>query len=230
MTDAMYAGPFNSHRLDTSVGVWVYSTPDGFKRGLSVHIMQDHDLPGLGVYDPGTGQIVVRTDAAGVGSVAHEIVHPMVLGDMPHVPTWLAEGISSLFEVPVFVDEPGKPPAAHGAAHFRLQTLRDALASRKPAVVQQVSVDRLFTLRFPDTFYVKDVDLAELNYACAREFVRMLDQRGQLWPWYHRYRDGLLEDPSGDVALKAVTGKTPAEMTADFVAWIDTKQAEAVPR
>jgi hypothetical protein len=57
--------------------------------------------------------------------------------------------------------------------------------------------------------------------------MRWLDARGKLWPWYWRFRDTILEDPTGVAAFTAVVGKSPTDATADWVAWIGSKEAES---
>ena len=50
-----------------------------------------------------------------------------------------------------------------------------------------------------------------LNYATARYLCLWLDQRGLLWPFYQRWRDGFATDPTGELAFRATLGESPAE-------------------
>jgi hypothetical protein len=59
-----------------------------------------------------------------------------------------------------------------------------------------------------------------LNYALARYLCLWLDQRNQLWPFYHQWRDHYATDPHGDKAFAAVVGKTPDETTKAWQLWL----------
>jgi hypothetical protein len=47
-----------------------------------------------------------------------------------------------------------------------------------------------------------------------------LDQKGQLWPFYQRFRDNHAIDPSGEQAFQAVTGKTVADANEEWARWV----------
>jgi hypothetical protein len=216
--DALYAGPL-AHRPDKAVVVWVYSSKSAFERGIALRKMPLNEPPGLGLYDPSRSLILTWTDAAGTGSLAHEIAHPLVSADFPRAPVWLLEGLPALLEVPDF----SHPPAVHGKAHFRLQTLRDTLAGKDAALASSIRLDALFAM-------VDDASFREaplyVHYACAREALRWLDDIGKLWPWYRAFRENALEDPRGIAAFTRIVGKSPADATAGWLAWIQSDAAE----
>lgn len=60
----------------------------------------------------------------------------------------------------------------------------------------------------------------DLHYATARYLCQWLDERGQLWPFYQRFRDGHEADPGGERAFQAVTGKTVAEADEEWGRWV----------
>jgi hypothetical protein len=153
---------------------------------------------------------IVMNAGPGIGTLTHELVHPIVQADFPGAPEWLNEGIASLFEALTM------PTAGeiHGVKNWRHPRLLRALRSN--AERQKASLTGLFALddaafRGPDE---------DLNYATARYFCLWLDQQGKLWSFYRAFRDHRDTDPSGAEALSTVLGKTPAEADADWANWV----------
>ena len=77
-----------------------------------------------GFYQPGDRYMVMNI-GLGLGTLTHEIVHPLVESDFPEAPTWLNEGIASVFEAPVIT----KPGEIHGVKNWRHPRLKKALTS-----------------------------------------------------------------------------------------------------
>ena len=208
--------------------VWIYGTGPFFEQGVRDHTHWDTfnkgEHPGYGMYEEQSRTIVVRTDTGGPGDLGHEIVHVLADSDFPRAPAWLAEGVPSLAEVPVFAKGPDGRETVRFGAHFRLQTLRDVLAGHDADKRAQIRVDSLFAMRTYVDFH--ETGLQYLHYAAARELCRFLFQRGQLWDFWRAARDSVLEDPTANMAFKKVTGKMPAEMTDEFFAWVQSKPAE----
>src|SRR6478609_6345548 len=159
----------------------------------------------FGFYRPDERRIVMNI-GPGVGTLTHELVHPIVESDFPEAPAWLNEGIASLFEA-LTMPTPGQ---IHGVKNWR--HARPLPALRSPRERDQASLRRLFSLD-DATFRGASEDL---NYATARYFCQWLDQQGKLWPFYRRYRDERRDDPSGERAFIAVFGKTPEEADAEW--------------
>lgn len=159
-----------------------------------------------GYYEPEDRRILMN--GAGLyGTFTHEIVHTFVEADFPEAPTWLNEGIASVFEQPYY-DATG----IHGAKNWRLPKLMNAL-STEPA-----------TIRIQNLFAMSDEAFRgpreDLNYAFARYLCQWLDVQGKLWPFYHRYRDTFARDATGVAAFEAIVGKAPSELDAPFRAWL----------
>jgi hypothetical protein len=235
---ALFHGPL-AHRPERAFIVWLFATPERYAPFLTTRAppADPHDL---GYFDPFAGEIFICTGPAGVATLAHEVTHALVMADFPRAPHWLSEGIASLFELPDF-----QPPGEiHGKAHFRLQTLRTRLSassssSSSPAssssapssspslaalaaTAPEVRLDSLFALKAV-AFYGPNAYIA---YAMAREAMRWLDARQKLWSFYHAWREGILDDPTGEKAFASVMGETPAAATAAWVTWIRSPEAE----
>lgn len=210
----LFHGPF-AHRTDQAILVWVFDSPDRYRSFLQSRLGKA-DPRDLGYYDEGRGEIYVCTGSAGVTTLAHEIAHVLISGDFPLAPLWLQEGLAAQLELADF----SPPGEVHGKAHFRLQTLRTLLSS--PDKAAGVRLDGVFALESmqlvgPEAYF---------GYAMSREALRWLDSRHQLWRFYRAWRDGILDDPTGEKAFVAVVGKTPREATGEWLAWIRSPEAE----
>src|SRR5208283_301867 len=99
-------------------------------------------------------------------------------------------------EKPVFAP----PGEIHGARNWRNDRLAAAL----------LSPDRRRRLHVPAFFALGDEELdgadQDAVYAGLRTFCQWLDERGQLWPVYRAWRDGIAEDPTGEKSFSRVTG------------------------
>jgi hypothetical protein len=166
-------------------------------------------LSPYGFYHPDP-RIIVMNAGPGIGTLSHELVHPIVESDFPRAPTWINEGIASLFEAPVMP----RPGEIHGAKNWRFPRLVAGLASPKER--DEAKLGALFGMsdaRFRD-------DRERLHYATARYVCQWLDARGQLWPFYRRWRDSYASDPSGARAFAAVTGTTPEQASEAWMKWV----------
>lgn len=152
-------------------------------------------------------RFIVMNAGPGLGTLTHELVHPIVESDFPTAPTWLDEGIASLFEAPVLP----RPREVHGVKNWRHPRLVAAMGSAKEKT--KVSLPALFGMS--DEFF-RGAD-ESLNYVIARTFCLWLDNRGQLFPFYRAFRDGKATDPTGEKAFVAITKQTPAEANAEFL-------------
>jgi len=161
-----------------------------------------------GFYQPGDRYMVMNI-GLGQGTLTHEIVHPLVEADFPEAPTWLNEGIASVFEAPVIP----KPGEIHGVKNWRHPRLKRALTSATER--DQTRLDSLFTM--PDDTFRSDAE--DLHYAMSRYVCQWLDERGKLWAFYQRWRDTVATDPRGWKAFTEVMGMTPSEANAAWTKW-----------
>jgi hypothetical protein len=173
---------------------------------------QEHDgsacISVYGFFQPSTRSMVMNA-GLGLGTLTHELVHPIVETDFPGVPLWLNEGLASLFEAPVL----GKKGEIHGAKNWRWPKLQGALLSPSKA---DAGIDRLFGMT-DDEFRDQHEGL---HYAMARYFAQWLDERGLLWDFYHAFRDGAESDPTGEKAFAKVVGKSPSEANPAWRKWV----------
>jgi len=163
----------------------------------------------FGFYRPDERRIVMNA-GPGIGTLTHELVHPIVETDFPAAPTWLNEGIASLFEA-LNMPAPGQ---VHGVKNWRHPRLLRALGSANERA--RASLPALFAMS-DDTFRG---DGEDLHYAAARYLCQWLDQKDLLWAFYQRYRQHHAEDPTGAQSFLAVVGKTPQAANDEWVRWV----------
>jgi hypothetical protein len=163
----------------------------------------------LGTYSVLRSEILVDA-GPGLGTLTHELVHPLVQYDFPRAPQWFNEGLASLFEAPVFP----APGEVHGQPNWRMPILARALRTADAA--SRPHLDALFgtsdgAFRSGET---------SLHYATARAFCEWLDERSELWTFYHAWRDSAERDPDGRLAFQSVEHRTPAEADVEWARWV----------
>jgi hypothetical protein len=163
----------------------------------------------FGFYEP-SGRVIIMNGGAN-GTLSHELAHPFVEADFPSAPTWLNEGIASLYEQPNLV----KKGEIHGGKNWRLPRLKQAI-SGNPALKAIVRLEAIMALT-EETFRDEN---ESLHYASARYMCQWLDERGWLWEFYHAYRDGFADDPTGVKSFTKVVGASPSESTEAWLKWI----------
>ncbi len=187
----------------------VYLFPDGATyEGFCKKKYAAPCIAHYGFYQPGDRYMVMNI-GLGLGTLTHEIVHPLVEADFPDAPTWLNEGIASVFEAPVIP----KPGEIHGAKNWRHPRLKRAMQSASER--DHARLDVLFGMG--DEVFRGDGE--DLHYAMGRYACQWLDERGKLWPFYQRWRDTVATDPTGIKAFEAVVGMTPAAANVAWTRW-----------
>jgi hypothetical protein len=212
-----------SRRLYEGVTLWVYGTRAAYEAERERRGPKDSTAGDLSFYDGENREIWFCAEGSGLGTLGHEVVHPLLQGagdgDFPHAPVWLSEGLAALFEVVTYDDKTGD---AQFGPHFRIVSLRKAL--KRTDYAPKVSLEHLFTLRDDESFK-KDRALA---YALSREALRFIYEKhgDALWRFYRSWRDGVLTDPTGEHAFaSAMDGKTPADVTPEFLAWVQSSES-----
>jgi len=183
----------------------------GNKRAYNKFCRKHHGGCGTpyGVYYHSPRRIVMNA-SPGLGTLTHELVHPIVETDFPNAPSWLNEGIASLFEYP-YIPRKGE---IHGKTNWRLPQLRRA--HRTKAGRTRASLGRLFSMSDRD-FRGR---YEGLYYSMSRYLAQWLDSKKMLWKFYQRWRDNYATDKSGAKAFKAVVGKTPAKANREWARWV----------
>ena len=166
-------------------------------------------LSKYGFYRPDERRMVMNA-GLGLGTLTHELVHPIVESDFPTAPTWINEGIASLFEAPSLP----RKGEIHGVKNWRHPRLITGLGA--PAERATTRLDGLFGMN--DETFRNDAE--DLHYAMARYVCQWLDGRGKLWEFYQTWRDTSADDPNGEKAFAAALGKTPGDANEAWVKWV----------
>ncbi len=204
---AYFNGRFGK-RPSQAISVYLFPDAKPYEAYCQEHWGKPCGTP-FGLYQPGERRIVMNA-GPGIGTLTHELVHPIVETDFPEAPQWVNEGIASLFEA-LSMPAPGQ---IHGVKNWRHPRLLRAL--RSPKERDKASLPALFALS--DSSF-RDAD-EDLHYATARYLCQWLDQQGKLWPFYQRFRDQHAADPTGEQAFRAVVGKSVAAANDDWAAWV----------
>jgi hypothetical protein len=206
---AYFHGRFDAHpREAVTVLLFGSAAPyDAYCRSRS----GDKCISKFGFYAPDERRMVMNA-GLGLGTLTHELVHPIVDVDFPSAPTWINEGLASLFEAPV-IPRPGE---IHGTRNWRLPRLIQGLD--RPNERATTRLDALFGMS-DEAFRDHDEDL---HYAMARYACQWLDSKGMLWEFYHQWRDGFALDPTGAAAFAKAVGSSPADANEAWARWVRT--------
>lgn len=150
---------------------------------------------------------LVMNIATGGGTLIHELVHPYIATDFPAVPSWLNEGLASLYE-----QASSRDGDIVGLVNWRLPALQAALARGEEAGLAQV-------LALDDEgFYGTG---SGMHYAKARYLCMYLQERGELRAFYTAFREAHPKDRTGLATVLSVTGHADrAELEASWVEWV----------
>ena len=150
---------------------------------------------------------MVMNVATGLGTLVHEMVHPLLAEDFPGVPTWFNEGFASLYE-----QSGERNRKMVGFVNWRLRGLQKALREGKAVPLR--SLLRTTT----EQFYGDD---RGVNYATARYLCLYLQETGRLADFYKAFREASGRDPTGEATLEKVAGKKLEELDPAWRRWVE---------
>ena len=161
-----------------------------------------------GFYDHDNRRLIARR----LGQVmTHEFTHAMHNADLDPLgqehPTWLSEGLATLFESGRFVGQALVP-----ADSFRLNALQ-AAAKRG----RLIPLRRLFEM---DQKAFTANAVVDLTYGESGSLLLYLYEQGLLRKFYEAYKSRYDVDKTGPVALEQVTGKKLADVEVEWKAWM----------
>jgi len=195
---------FFTQRTERPLKVFAFAGKASYDKFVRGTYGKDPTTP-YGFYMPSDRSMVMNL-ATGTGTLAHELVHPLIEEDFAAVPAWFNEGFASLFEQSMY-DEDG---SIRGLVNWRLRGLQPALRDGSaPKLEEVMSTNR-------SEFYGSG---SGLNYAVARYLCLYLQEQGLLAKYYKAFRENHKDDPSGKAALKQVMGKSPADLQDEWAAW-----------
>lgn len=202
--DNLKASFFNKEP-ETILDIWLFKDKASYEKHATALFGSRPTTP-FGYYSAQHKALVMNI-ATGGGTLVHEIVHPFVAADFPACPSWLNEGLGSLFEQCAPVD--GR---IEGLTNWRLAGLQEAIRDdRLPAFKTLCSTTT-------DEFYD---DPSGTNYAQARYLCYYLQERDLLRKFYRQFRANAAADPDGYNTLVALLGNPDMpQFQTDWQAWV----------
>jgi len=175
---------------DDILDIWLFKDKASYEKHVKA-IFNDTPTTPFGYCSHRHGALIMNI-ATGGGTLVHEMVHPFVRSNFPACPSWFNEGLASLYEQ-------STTRAGHivGLTNWRLAGLQKAInAGRVPSFKDlTATTDRQFYHEDPGT-----------NYGQARYLCYWLQEQGKLVRFYHAFRDGCKDDPTGYATLQETIG------------------------
>lgn len=194
---------FDAPPLDI-VEVWLLGDDESY-RSFAGSVFGDRPDTPYGYFTPKHRALIMNI-ATGGGTLVHELVHPFIESDFPACPSWLNEGLASLFEQ--CSDRQGH---IWGLTNWRLAGLQQAIeAGQLPAFATLLSTTR-------DEFYEEDPGS---NYGQARYLCYYLQEEGRLRAFYRDFRRDAAKDPTGAATLRAHVGKDLGAFQRRWERWV----------
>jgi hypothetical protein len=192
--------------------IWLFKNELSYQKHTSL-LFNDKPSTPYGYYSRAHKALIMNI-ATGGGTLVHELVHPFMEANFPACPSWLNEGMGSLYEQ--CAERDGH---IYGFVNWRLPGLQEAVkAGNVPSFKELTSLDT-------SQFYS---DNRGVNYAQARYLCYYLQEKGLLVKFYRRFHANHRNDPTGYKTLTAVLGnpnmdrfkknweKYVLELTEDF--------------
>lgn len=177
------------------IDVWLLKDKDSYERNAQRLFSHKPDTP-FGYFSQRDRALVMNIGTGG-GTLVHEMVHAFMAANFPDCPTWLNEGLGSLYEQ--CGDEDGQ---IHGYTNWRLAGLQKAIRAK------QVPSFKTICSAEVKEFYERDKGV---NYAQARYLCYYLQQQGLLKKFYQQFYEHRRDDPTGYNTLKSVLGRDDME-------------------
>jgi hypothetical protein len=183
---------FFSKDPDRILTVWLFRGKDSYEEYTRKYFSGSPSTP-YGYYTSEHNALVMNI-ATGGGTLVHEIVHPFMEANLPDCPSWLNEGLGSLFE-----QSSDRGGHIVGLTNWRLPGLQRAIRSgRVPSFSTLLHTSR-------SDFYDDDPGT---NYSQSRYLLYYLQEKGLLLRFWSEYRKDRAADPSGFTTLSRVLGES----------------------
>jgi len=192
---------------DHVINIWLFRDKSSYEQN-TVDIFGRRPHTPFGYYSAQHKALVMNIETGG-GTLVHEIVHPFVAANFPGCPSWLNEGLGSLYEQ--CQDRNGH---IYGLTNWRLHGLHEAL---KDEEYKMPTFEELFSTSTRE-FYEEDLGT---NYAQARYLLYYLQEQGLLVTFYHEFRRSAQDDPTGYATLCKVLGRKKEDMDAFQKEWTE---------
>jgi hypothetical protein len=216
--DRALARIFFDKKPDRPIAIYLFRDKASYEDYCQRRYNEKPSTP-YGFFRPDERKLVMNI-ATGSGTLVHEMVHPLLEADFPGVPSWLNEGLASLFEQ-CHIAPSGD--SIRGLINWRLPGLQRAIEEGT-----LIALKDLLAMSSGEFYRRYSLPYAESRYLCL-----YLQEKGLLVKFYKAFRArAAAEDPAGRDAtgaatLEAIAGKPLADLQAEWTAWVRTlKRAE----
>jgi hypothetical protein len=175
--------------------IWLFKDDESYRKNTRLMFGDVPSTP-YGYYSR-THKALIMNIGTGGGTLVHEIVHPFIEANFPACPSWLNEGLGSLYE------QCGEASGhIRGFTNWRLPGLQRAIRDGKVRSFKELmEMDAR-------AFYNDD---SGVNYAQSRYLCYYLQEKNLLVKFYKEFLAKQAEDPSGFKSLQKVLGETDME-------------------
>ena len=181
--------------------IWLFKDAPSYERN-ALALFGDKPTTPYGYYSSRHKALIMNISTGG-GTLVHEIVHPFIEANFPNCPSWLNEGLGSLYE------QSGEVGGhIHGYPNWRLPALQQAIRAG------QVQSFRVLMTLDANSFYDDDKGT---NYAQSRYLCYYLQQRGLLVRFYREFLAHQKTDRTGYQTLQRILGTR--DMTTFKLKW-----------
>jgi hypothetical protein len=182
---------------DHVINIWLFKDKESYQQNTYDIFGRRPHTP-FGYYSPTEKALVMNIDTGG-GTLVHEIVHPFIAANFPECPSWLNEGLGSLYEQ--CNTNNGR---IWGLTNWRLRGLHEAINDEEYEVPTFEELCSTTTREF----YNADPGT---NYAQARYLLYYLQEEGLLEKYYHEFHQAAKDDPTGYETLKRIVDEEDME-------------------
>jgi len=170
--------------------IWLFKDAASYEKHAWL-IFKDKPTTPYGYYSRAHKALIMNISTGG-GTLVHEIVHPFVEANFASCPSWLNEGLGSLYEA--CGEQDGH---IHGFVNWRLPGLQQAIKDGRIRPFEEL------TSMDPNTFYS---DTRGVNYAQSRYLLYYLQEKGLLADFYRLFHAQQKNDPTGYKSLVSILG------------------------
>jgi len=203
---ALQADFFTAVKPSHVIRIFLFRDAKSFRAGADRLFDYEPGTP-YGYYQLSTRSLVMNIGTGG-GTLVHEMVHALRNYDFPAAPTWLDEGVASLFEACTIRDD-----RIVGLVNWRLPVLEEGFHNGEYVPLAEI-------LSMPERTF-RNAD-ASMHYAESRYFCLYLQHKGLLRKIYRTFRDRFSEDPFGQKFVEEATGQKLADLEKEWLDWTGT--------